>query len=247
MFWWCESCFPNCAQVCIWKGDLVYGSSQIWFVAHMCITVLNCRSKTLLLTNYLIKLFICVVTHFPDKPDWYTASIENVYLIYAQLQQKWTPVVFRTFTVHSQQKVPFCDDALETKPKYKSEESKYILPSSPALWLLNNGGEGEQLLLWCKCTVHGLELKNRHKPKGCVYNKHISMCVCVCVCVFVYYMNVDLFNKKFCILNRDVTVWKFLITIIVTKIITVISIITVLLKCAGDVQKVPTHKSLQVL
>ncbi len=48
--------------------------------------------------------------------------------------------------------------------------------------------------------------------------------------------------------TRDVTVWKFLITIIVTKIITVISIITVLLKCAGDVQKVPTHKSLnQVL
>ncbi len=32
------------------------------------------------------------------------------------------------------------------------------------------------------------------------------------------------------------------ITIIVTKIITVIGIITVLLKCAGDVQKVPTHK-----
>ncbi len=31
---------------------------------------------------------------------------------------------------------------------------------------------------------------------------------------------------------------KFLITIIVTKIITVISIITVLLKYAGDVQKV---------
>ncbi len=30
--------------------------------------------------------------------------------------------------------------------------------------------------------------------------------------------------------------------IIVTKIITVISIITVLLTCAGDVQKVQTHK-----
>ncbi len=42
---------------------------------------------------------------------------------------------------------------------------------------------------------------------------------------------------------RDVMVWKFLITIIVTKIITVISIITLLLKCAGNVQKVLTHKS----
>ncbi len=40
---------------------------------------------------------------------------------------------------------------------------------------------------------------------------------------------------------RDVTVWKFLITIIVTKIITVIYIITVLFKFAGDVQKVLTH------
>ncbi len=38
-----------------------------------------------------------------------------------------------------------------------------------------------------------------------------------------------------------------IITIIVTKTITVISIITVLLKCAEDVQKVPTCKSLQVL
>ncbi len=37
---------------------------------------------------------------------------------------------------------------------------------------------------------------------------------------------------------RDVTVWKFIIMIIVTKMITVI--ITVLFKCAGDVQKVPT-------
>ncbi len=42
--------------------------------------------------------------------------------------------------------------------------------------------------------------------------------------------------------GRDVTVWKCLITIIVTKII------TVLFKCAGDVQKVPPHKSIhQVL
>ncbi len=40
---------------------------------------------------------------------------------------------------------------------------------------------------------------------------------------------------------RDVTLWKFLITIIVTKIIPVISIITVLFKCAGDVQKVQTQ------
>ncbi len=55
-------------------------------------------------------------------------------------------------------------------------------------------------------------------------------------------------NQTFILAHRDVTVWKFLITIIVTKIITVISIITVLLKCAGDVQKVPRHKSLhQVL
>ncbi len=38
--------------------------------------------------------------------------------------------------------------------------------------------------------------------------------------------------------TSDVTVWKFLNTIIVTKIITVVSIITILLKCAGDVQKV---------
>ncbi len=42
---------------------------------------------------------------------------------------------------------------------------------------------------------------------------------------------------------RDATVWKFIITIIVTKIFTVISIITVLLKCAGNVQKVLTNKS----
>ncbi len=34
---------------------------------------------------------------------------------------------------------------------------------------------------------------------------------------------------------------KYLITIIVTKMITVISIITVLLKCAGAVQKVQTQ------
>ncbi len=48
--------------------------------------------------------------------------------------------------------------------------------------------------------------------------------------------------------NRDVMVWKFLITIIVTKIITVISFITVLFKCAVYFQKVQTHKSLyQVL
>ncbi len=40
-------------------------------------------------------------------------------------------------------------------------------------------------------------------------------------------------KKVFVVDRRDVTVWKFLITIIVTKII---SIITVLLKCAGDVQ-----------
>ncbi len=46
---------------------------------------------------------------------------------------------------------------------------------------------------------------------------------------------------------RDVTVWTFLITIIMTKIIMVFSIITVSLKCAGDVQKVPIDKSLQVL
>ncbi len=37
---------------------------------------------------------------------------------------------------------------------------------------------------------------------------------------------------------RDVTVWTFLIMIIVTKMITVISIITVLLNYAGNVQKV---------
>ncbi len=33
------------------------------------------------------------------------------------------------------------------------------------------------------------------------------------------------------------------ITITVVKMITATGIITVLLKCAGDVQKVPTHKS----
>ncbi len=46
------------------------------------------------------------------------------------------------------------------------------------------------------------------------------------------------------LVTRDVTICKFINTIIVTKIITVISITTVLLKCAEDVQKVPTHKSL---
>ncbi len=42
-------------------------------------------------------------------------------------------------------------------------------------------------------------------------------------------------------------VWTFLITIIVTKIITVISVITVLLTCAGDVQKVDTKVKLLCL
>ncbi len=51
------------------------------------------------------------------------------------------------------------------------------------------------------------------------------------------YGNIFNFNYKAALQSRDVTVWKFLITIIVNKIITVISIITVLLKCAGDVQK----------
>jgi len=40
---------------------------------------------------------------------------------------------------------------------------------------------------------------------------------------------------------RDLTVWKFHITVIVTKIITVISIIAVLLKCAENFQKVLIH------
>ncbi len=58
----------------------------------------------------------------------------------------------------------------------------------------------------------------------------------------------QLFVRHIHLSVKDVMVWKFLITIIVTKIIMVISIITVLLKCAGDVQKVLTHKSLyQVL
>ncbi len=40
---------------------------------------------------------------------------------------------------------------------------------------------------------------------------------------------------------------SYFLKIIVTKVITVISIITILLKCAGDVKKVQTHKLLQVL